>query len=383
MRDALNATGRPIFFSLCGWNEWYAPVGQSLGNSWRIGPDDTNWHGVLANIDIMARVQAYAGPGGWNDPCLLLAEDDTGRQRVTEMQTRAQFSMWAVMAAPLLISANVRNMSKMNLATYSNAKVIAVSQDSLAYPGIRMAGDSVSPGGGGGGGSQHATLSTCNAADATQQWGINTPASGYVHNNATNKCLNVDNCGTDVIYYACVMEGCCGSDCNNMRFQVTNDNKLVSPNNPGKCVSSAGGTLNFVDCSAVNGGDDGGGAEAALSDDMYWTYDAKSKLVANGRARTGCISTAQPKLAGTNVWGRKLANADVAVVFLNAGTQEAAVVCDASCWAKIGVPGGATLKMTELYSGEAVTGQSSAGYSVTLPGEGGSAMYRVSYTTTM
>jgi hypothetical protein len=37
MRDALNATGRPIFFSLCGWEEWYAPMGYSLGNSWRIG----------------------------------------------------------------------------------------------------------------------------------------------------------------------------------------------------------------------------------------------------------------------------------------------------------------------------------------------------------
>ena len=41
MRDALNATGRPIFFSLCGWEAWYAPVGASLGNSYRIGPDDT------------------------------------------------------------------------------------------------------------------------------------------------------------------------------------------------------------------------------------------------------------------------------------------------------------------------------------------------------
>lgn len=31
MRDGLNATGRPIVLSLCGWNSWYAPVGQSLG----------------------------------------------------------------------------------------------------------------------------------------------------------------------------------------------------------------------------------------------------------------------------------------------------------------------------------------------------------------
>jgi hypothetical protein len=77
-------------------------MGQKLGNSWRIGPDDTNWGGVLANIDINAALAAYAGPepdgsgGGWNDPCLLLAEEWTGQQRMTELQTRAQFNMFVL-----------------------------------------------------------------------------------------------------------------------------------------------------------------------------------------------------------------------------------------------------------------------------------------------
>lgn len=89
MRDALNATGRPIYYSLCGWNRWYAPSGyryitrppplheiqdhlkfvqflQSLANSWRIGPDDSNWGAILKNIDINAELAVYAGPGGWN-----------------------------------------------------------------------------------------------------------------------------------------------------------------------------------------------------------------------------------------------------------------------------------------------------------------------------
>lgn len=47
MRDSLNATGRSIFFSLCGWENWYASVGAALGNSARIGPDDSNWQGIL------------------------------------------------------------------------------------------------------------------------------------------------------------------------------------------------------------------------------------------------------------------------------------------------------------------------------------------------
>ena len=39
MRDALAATGRPILFSACGWNAWYAPRGGALAHSWRIAPD--------------------------------------------------------------------------------------------------------------------------------------------------------------------------------------------------------------------------------------------------------------------------------------------------------------------------------------------------------
>ena len=140
MRDALNATGRPIFFSVCGWNNWYAPVGASLGNSWRIGPDDTNWNGVLTNIDINAGLAQYAGHGGFNDPCLLLAEDSNGQQTMTERQTRFQFSMWALMTSPLLISGNVRNMSKTNLETYMNKDVIKINQDVLVKQGVRVVG---------------------------------------------------------------------------------------------------------------------------------------------------------------------------------------------------------------------------------------------------
>jgi hypothetical protein len=64
---------------------------QSLGNLWRIGPDDTNWNGVLTNIDINSQLSQWAGPGGWNDPCLLLAEDYQMNLRMTQLQTRAQF----------------------------------------------------------------------------------------------------------------------------------------------------------------------------------------------------------------------------------------------------------------------------------------------------
>jgi alpha-galactosidase len=143
MRDSLNATGRSIFFDLCGWYPWYAPKGATLGNSWRIGPDDTTWPDVLTNIDLNSQLSAYAGPGGWNDPCYLIAESLWQDDLLTELQSRAQFSIWSVMAAPLQISANIRNMSSYNIETYTNSEVIAVDQDPLCRQGIRLAGNNL------------------------------------------------------------------------------------------------------------------------------------------------------------------------------------------------------------------------------------------------
>jgi alpha-galactosidase len=95
---------------------------------------------VLTNIDINAGLSEYAGPGGWNDPCLLMSDTWQQTLRVSEQQSRSQFSMWAVMASPLLISGNIRNMSQYVLDTYKNAEVIAVSQDSLGKQGRRIQG---------------------------------------------------------------------------------------------------------------------------------------------------------------------------------------------------------------------------------------------------
>jgi alpha-galactosidase len=140
MRDALNATGRPIFFSLCGWRDWYAPQGAGLGNSWRIAQDDRTWTTVLNSINKNVNLTDFAGPGGWNDPDMLIG---AGYYSISEEQSRTQFSMWAVMASPLLIGANIFNMSAYTLETYSNAEVIAVDQDPLGQQGSRIVGENL------------------------------------------------------------------------------------------------------------------------------------------------------------------------------------------------------------------------------------------------
>lgn len=69
MRDALNATGRPILFSMCEWGvdnpaTWAAPV----GNSWRTTGDiSDSWDSMISIADKNAALWKSAGPGGWNE----------------------------------------------------------------------------------------------------------------------------------------------------------------------------------------------------------------------------------------------------------------------------------------------------------------------------
>ena len=74
MRDALNQTGRPIFYSICEWGvhqvarEW----GNYTGNSWRTTPDIKDlWPSIKFNIMINFIFPQSAGPGAWNDPDML------------------------------------------------------------------------------------------------------------------------------------------------------------------------------------------------------------------------------------------------------------------------------------------------------------------------
>lgn len=140
MRDALNATGRPIYFSLCGWHGWYSPVGMSLGNSWRMADDSGYWGAVLTAMDTNSRLGPYAGPGGWNDPDILIGTSEKTAIHLTQDQSRSMFSLWCIMAAPLLIGSNVYDLNAFDLETFSNRELIAVNQDPLGFQGIRLFG---------------------------------------------------------------------------------------------------------------------------------------------------------------------------------------------------------------------------------------------------
>ncbi|PNW88365.1 hypothetical protein CHLRE_01g026250v5 [Chlamydomonas reinhardtii] len=180
MRDALAATGRPILFSLCSWGSGQPWLwGKDVGNSWRTGIDVfAAWDAAQAKAlklpnflqPILGAVRQtqglapYAGPGGFNDPDMLVVGLDgmypygivqdcpehvrgckpgmyISRDRwgkvggLTQTEQRTHFAFWCIMAAPLILGNDPRAMSKATLEILLAREVLAVNQDPLGLQG--------------------------------------------------------------------------------------------------------------------------------------------------------------------------------------------------------------------------------------------------------
>jgi alpha-galactosidase len=144
MGDALRATGCPLVFSLSAW--WFYSWEPTVGNLWRTTTDITDdWASVMSLLDKNGGdtsryadasygppgIAANAGPGHWNDPDML----EVGNGGLTATEDRAHFSLWAIMAAPLIAGNDVRTMSETTRETLTNAEVIAVDQDARGQQG--------------------------------------------------------------------------------------------------------------------------------------------------------------------------------------------------------------------------------------------------------
>jgi len=147
MALALRASGRPIVFSICEWGTnrpwlWAASVG---GNSWRTTGDiydawerithDHEWFGVLDILDLQVGLDAYAGPGHWNDPDML----EVGNGGMSPDEYRAHFALWAMLSAPLIAGNDLATMNAETAAILTNREIIAVDQDKLGVQARRAA----------------------------------------------------------------------------------------------------------------------------------------------------------------------------------------------------------------------------------------------------
>jgi alpha-galactosidase len=132
MSKALKATGRPIVLSLCqyGWDsvwEWAPALG---GNLWRTTGDiEPKWDRIYDLLEQQSGLASYAGPGHWNDPDML----EVGNGKLSLAENRSHFSMWTMLAAPLLAGNDLPHMKPEIKAILTNRDVIAVDQDPLGH----------------------------------------------------------------------------------------------------------------------------------------------------------------------------------------------------------------------------------------------------------
>lgn len=145
MRDALYAAKRPVVFSICEWGDnnpwlWGKPIGHlwrttgDIANCWDCEDDHGTWSswGVLRIVNMRKDIRQYSGPGHWNDPDMM--EVGNG---MSVSEDRAHFSLWSMLAAPLMMGNDVRNMKKETIEILTNKEVIAIDQDALGIEGFR------------------------------------------------------------------------------------------------------------------------------------------------------------------------------------------------------------------------------------------------------
>ena len=159
MSEALKKSGREIALGICEWGDrspwlWGRKAG---GQLWRTTADIRDkWvsletpadardlhrtgAGILDIVNINAKLSMYGGPGGWNDPDMLVVglygkkgapSSDLGGTGCSNLEYQSQMSLWCIMASPLMITCDVRNMNEATRRILMNADAIAINQDAL------------------------------------------------------------------------------------------------------------------------------------------------------------------------------------------------------------------------------------------------------------
>jgi alpha-galactosidase len=146
MAKALRASGRDIVLSICEWGdnkprEWAAKAGHmwrttgDIRDSW----DESKGHSLsfLSILDRQAELWKDSGPNQWNDPDML----EVGNGGMSATEYKAHFSLWAILAAPLIAGNDLATMTQETHDILTNKDVIAVDQDPLGIQGRKIADD--------------------------------------------------------------------------------------------------------------------------------------------------------------------------------------------------------------------------------------------------
>lgn len=326
MRDALNATGRPIFFSMCEWGvDNPATWAPEVGNSWRTTPDISDvWSSMLSNLDSNSKWYKQAGPGGWNDPDML----EVGNGGMTYTEYVSHFSLWAISKAPLIIGCDVTDLSAETLAILTNEEVIAVNQDSLGVQAAKVASfpymgnfSDLTP----------VAASTCEGRP-DQQWYYNATDKTIRNLASPDMCVDIPYCSTQqevqLDLYSCHV-GRPNEDCNgqNQQWDLNADGTITSALD-GMCIDLYNFTGPIVQTWTCNG-----------QTNQKWSYDSSAHTFS---ADNLCLS-----LGGSlEVYAGPLADGSVAVVLFNRANTNAPIT---ALWDQIGLNSGTKALVRDLW----------------------------------
>ena len=287
MRDALNKTGRHIFYSLghFGSEVNITIWGKELGNSWRTNEYiDDNWETIINNIDNNEKYFQIGGPGGWNDPDML----EVGNGGMTLIEYKTHFALWAISKAPLIIGCDITQMSKEIKDILMNTEVIAVNQDSLGEQGRKI----------------KSTKLLFPKGKIEQK--LYSENDYSIKNNNENICLDISNCNQNnilVFTYTC--------NRNKSHCQIKNgiySNKTgISRMNSSKCLDN----------------------NCLCSESQNWEYnEIEHTINNNGNCLFSLIENDYAE-----VWAGNLSDSSYAVLLVNRGTINATVEIS---WEEIG-----------------------------------------------
>jgi alpha-galactosidase len=162
MGDALRKTNRPIVYSICEWGQrqpwlWARAVGGHLWrttwdirDTWLSDQYDNGHNGIINTLDKQRGLEKFAGPGGWNDPDLLVTglfgkgKSSSLKGRFTGCsltEYRTQFALWCMLASPLMVNLDVRSMDKTVGDILLNKELIAINQDVLGSQATVLVND--------------------------------------------------------------------------------------------------------------------------------------------------------------------------------------------------------------------------------------------------
>jgi len=292
MRDALNKSGRAIFYSMCEWGvDDPAKWAKTVGNSWRTTGDIIDsWNSMISIIDKNNEWAHYAGPGGWNDPDML----EVGNGGMTYDEYRTHFSLWALSKAPLLIGCDVTKKDPETFEILLNKEVIAVDQDKLGVQGRKVAHGLRD-------GNAYVVVEKCTGAK-NQYWELRGDNS---IRNGEGLCLEIPGCDTGYVQlgvFSCHIgdKSMCEQSLNQEWNYV--DNTTIVSRMDNLCVDVYDNQGPVVEAWPCNGGNN-----------QKWTYDPVNHTL---KSLDMCLTTQSPQEL-VEAWMGPLSDGTYAVVIVN------------------------------------------------------------------